>query len=140
MWVTALPQLSSFLPLFICISFRAFHACHFFQWLMRFIMKIYYCRVSGEYEQVSSEALEAGRIVINKYMTKIAGKDNFHMVNFAAIVLLRPRYFSHLFLILASDLAACSCSSVPCVAHQQDVVLRRSRSVIFFFYLFTKFS
>jgi len=35
--------------------------------------------VSGEYEQVSSEALEAGRIVINKYMTKIAGKDNFHM-------------------------------------------------------------
>jgi len=35
--------------------------------------------VSNEYEQVGSEALEAGRIVINKYMTKIAGKDNFHM-------------------------------------------------------------
>jgi len=35
--------------------------------------------VSGEYEQLSSEALEAGRIVVNKYMTKIAGKDSFHM-------------------------------------------------------------
>jgi len=35
--------------------------------------------VSGEYEQLSSEALEAGRIVVNKYMTKLAGKDSFHM-------------------------------------------------------------
>jgi len=35
--------------------------------------------VSGEYEQLSSEALEAGRIVVNKYMTKIAGKDSFHL-------------------------------------------------------------
>jgi len=35
--------------------------------------------VSGEYEQLSSEALEAGRIVVNKYMTKVAGKDSFHM-------------------------------------------------------------
>jgi large subunit ribosomal protein L10e len=34
---------------------------------------------SGEYEQLSSEALEAGRIVVNKYMTKIAGKDSFHL-------------------------------------------------------------
>jgi len=35
--------------------------------------------VSGEYEQVSSEALEAARIVVNKYMSKIAGKDSFHL-------------------------------------------------------------
>jgi len=35
--------------------------------------------VSGEYEQLSSEALEAGRIVVNKYMTKFAGKDSFHL-------------------------------------------------------------
>jgi len=35
--------------------------------------------VSGEYEQISSEALEAGRIVVNKCMTKYAGKDAFHL-------------------------------------------------------------
>jgi len=34
---------------------------------------------SGELEQLSSEALEAGRIVVNKYLTKFAGKDSFHM-------------------------------------------------------------
>jgi len=34
---------------------------------------------SGEYEQISSEALEAGRIVVNKYMTKYSGKDSFHL-------------------------------------------------------------
>merc|ERR1711934_487565 len=34
---------------------------------------------SDELEQVSSEALEACRIVCNKYMTKNAGKDSFHM-------------------------------------------------------------
>jgi len=34
---------------------------------------------SGEKEQLSSEALEAGRIVVNKYMTKVAGKDSFHL-------------------------------------------------------------
>merc|ERR1711944_141713 len=35
--------------------------------------------VSGEYEQLSAEALEAARICANKYMTKIAGKDAFHI-------------------------------------------------------------
>lgn len=35
--------------------------------------------VSGEYEQLSSEALEAARIVVNKYMAKICGKDSFHL-------------------------------------------------------------
>jgi len=34
---------------------------------------------SGEYEQVSSEALEAARIVVTKYLTKVAGKDAFHL-------------------------------------------------------------
>merc|ERR1711959_517092 len=34
---------------------------------------------SDELEQVSSEALEACRIACNKYMTKTAGKDAFHM-------------------------------------------------------------
>jgi len=34
---------------------------------------------SGEKEQLSSEALEAARIVVNKYMTKVAGKDAFHL-------------------------------------------------------------
>merc|ERR1711974_75613 len=40
-----------------------------------------YCAhlVSDELEQVSSEALEACRIACNKYMTKNAGKDSFHM-------------------------------------------------------------
>ncbi len=35
--------------------------------------------VSDEWEQLSSEALEAGRICCNKYMIKIAGKDSFHI-------------------------------------------------------------
>jgi large subunit ribosomal protein L10e len=35
--------------------------------------------VSDEYEQVSSEALEAARIAANKTMCKYAGKDFFHL-------------------------------------------------------------
>jgi large subunit ribosomal protein L10e len=35
--------------------------------------------VSDEREQISSEALEAARISANKYITKHAGKDGFHM-------------------------------------------------------------
>ena len=35
--------------------------------------------VSNEYEQLSSEALEAGRICGNKYLVKVCGKDGFHM-------------------------------------------------------------
>jgi len=35
--------------------------------------------VSNENEQVSSEALEAARICANKYITKIANKDSFHL-------------------------------------------------------------
>jgi len=35
--------------------------------------------VSDEFEQISSEALEAGRICANKYLVKFAGKDAFHM-------------------------------------------------------------
>ena len=35
--------------------------------------------VSDEYEQLSSEALEAARICANKYITKVAGKDAFHL-------------------------------------------------------------
>ncbi|CAH1273224.1 large ribosomal subunit protein uL16-like [Branchiostoma lanceolatum] len=35
--------------------------------------------VSDEYEQVSSEALEAGRICCNKYLVKHCGKDAFHI-------------------------------------------------------------
>ena len=35
--------------------------------------------VSDEYEQLSSEALEAARICANKYITKTSGKDSFHM-------------------------------------------------------------
>ncbi|CAL9092871.1 unnamed protein product [Musa acuminata var. zebrina] len=35
--------------------------------------------VSREKENVSSEALEAARIACNKYMTKYAGKDAFHL-------------------------------------------------------------
>lgn len=35
--------------------------------------------VSNEYEQLSSEALEAARICANKYLVKFAGKDGFHM-------------------------------------------------------------
>ncbi|XP_040097098.1 60S ribosomal protein L10-like [Oryx dammah] len=34
--------------------------------------------VSDEYEQLSSEALEAARICANKYMVKSCGKDGFH--------------------------------------------------------------
>merc|ERR1711970_20158 len=35
--------------------------------------------VSDEYEQLSSEALEAGRICCNKYMAKYTGKDQSHI-------------------------------------------------------------
>jgi large subunit ribosomal protein L10e len=35
--------------------------------------------VSGELQQISSEALEAARICANKYIAKISGKDSFHM-------------------------------------------------------------
>jgi len=35
--------------------------------------------VSDEFEQLSSEALEAARICANKYIVKYAGKDSFHM-------------------------------------------------------------
>ncbi|KAH0576531.1 Ribosomal protein L10 [Spironucleus salmonicida] len=35
--------------------------------------------LSGEKEQVSSEALEACRIACNKFITKNSGKDSFHM-------------------------------------------------------------
>jgi large subunit ribosomal protein L10e len=35
--------------------------------------------VSGEKEQITSEALEAARIAANKYMQTKAGKDAFHM-------------------------------------------------------------
>jgi large subunit ribosomal protein L10e len=35
--------------------------------------------VSDELEQLSSEALEAGRICCNKYMVKFGGKDQFHI-------------------------------------------------------------
>lgn len=34
---------------------------------------------SGEKEQISSEALEAARIVVNKFMVNAVGKENFHM-------------------------------------------------------------
>jgi len=35
--------------------------------------------ISDEYQQISSESLEAGRICANKYITKVSGKDSFHM-------------------------------------------------------------
>ncbi|XP_074647397.1 large ribosomal subunit protein uL16-like [Tubulanus polymorphus] len=35
--------------------------------------------VSDEYEQLSSEALEAGRICCNKYLVKMCGKEAFHI-------------------------------------------------------------
>jgi len=35
--------------------------------------------VSGEKEQITSEALEAARIAANKYMQTKAGKDSFHL-------------------------------------------------------------
>ncbi|KAF9733171.1 hypothetical protein PMIN06_013159 [Paraphaeosphaeria minitans] len=35
--------------------------------------------VSNEYEQLSSEALEAARICANKYLVKSAGKEGFHL-------------------------------------------------------------
>jgi len=34
---------------------------------------------SGEREQLSSEAMEAARICANKYLTKMCGKEGFHM-------------------------------------------------------------
>jgi len=35
--------------------------------------------ISREYEQISSEALEAARICANKYLVKTCGKDSFHL-------------------------------------------------------------
>merc|ERR1712139_5055 len=40
---------------------------------------IHIVMVSDEYEQISSEALEAARISANKYMAKVCGKDGFHL-------------------------------------------------------------
>merc|ERR1712080_465328 len=51
--------------------------------------------VSDELEQLSAEALEAGRICCNKYMVKHTAKDQFQN----------------------------SCPSFPCFAYQQNVVL-----------------
>jgi len=43
-------------------------------------MMFYSCHlVSNEYEQISSEALEASRICANKYIVKTSGKDSFHL-------------------------------------------------------------
>merc|ERR1712227_110200 len=36
--------------------------------------------VSNELEQLSSEALEAARICANKYITKVSGRDSFHLM------------------------------------------------------------
>jgi len=35
--------------------------------------------VSDEYQQISSEALEAARVACNKYMLNNVGRDNFHI-------------------------------------------------------------
>ena len=35
--------------------------------------------VSGELEQISANALEAARVVVNKYMSKNIGRDQFHL-------------------------------------------------------------
>lgn len=35
--------------------------------------------MSNEYEQLSSEALEAARICANKYLVRVAGKEGFHL-------------------------------------------------------------
>lgn len=35
--------------------------------------------ISLEKEQISGEALEAARITANKYMTKVGGRDSFHL-------------------------------------------------------------
>lgn len=36
-------------------------------------------QTADEYEQLSSEALEAARICANKYLVKVAGKEGFHL-------------------------------------------------------------
>ncbi|KCV71462.1 60S ribosomal protein L10-A [Fonticula alba] len=35
--------------------------------------------ISGEYQQLSSEAIEAARVCANKYLSKTGGRDSFHM-------------------------------------------------------------
>jgi len=35
--------------------------------------------ISDEYQQLSSESLEAARICANKYISKVCGKDSFHL-------------------------------------------------------------
>lgn len=35
--------------------------------------------VSGELQQISANALEAARVVVNKHMVKQAGRENFHL-------------------------------------------------------------
>jgi len=35
--------------------------------------------VSDEYQQISSEALEAARVAVNKYMTNSSGRDTYHI-------------------------------------------------------------
>jgi len=64
--------------------------------------------VSWEKEQVSSEALEAARIACNKYITKTAGKESFHLRVRVHLVSWEKEQVS---------------SEAP---HQQDAFVRRS--------------
>ena len=67
--------------------------------------------VSNEYEQLSSEALEAGRICANKYLSKIGGKDAFHMrvrCHPYHVIRINSRY--HIFDVWTNNVEMLSCA------------------------------
>lgn len=88
--------------------------------------------VSNEYEQLSSEALEAGRICCNKYMVKFAGKDQFHIrmrlhpfhvlrINKMLSCAGADRYADILWWSLCHTLLLCPGSRLGCVAHSASL-------------------
>jgi len=71
--------------------------------------------VSDEFEQISSEALEAGRICANKYLVKSCGKDAFHLR-----VRLHPFHVIRINKMLScagADRSVLSSSVILCIEH-----------------------
>lgn len=86
-------------------------------------------KVSDEKEQLTSEALEAARVSANKYMSKFAGKDNFHM-----------RIRAHPFHVLrinkmlscagADRLQVCTAREPPCTLYLRVVPWCSTESIV----------
>ena len=78
--------------------------------------------VSDEKEQLSSEALEASRIVVNKYMTNLCGKDGFH-----------ARIRAHPYHVLRIN-KMLSCAGADRYSEKQTFFLKHQREENLFFF------